>query len=692
MQRDSRRFAYLIDRLLASDPSLDRLRSSARALLTAGLSAALFLLLTRWLGLQYKLALAGIVVPMMAVVAVQGPGRKQQQVTMAWVPAVASVVLVIGSFLAKNPWLSGGFFLLTILTAFEARRLGPRGSALGMIGYLSCFYSLLLKTPPAEVAWDPLFVFIGCAIAYASNFWLVPERPARLLRNELRAYRARLCALLHDLAHWLDGGADAAQARIDAHLTALSDQSLALESRLAGFAASAGLRRHVLRCEIAAETIAAVVRAAGSGEDATRRALASRLRVLQHSAAEGHPFDAAGWESGLALPDALRWRLGRAASALARLPAWRGPLPAACDAPAPQSAQAPVRKPEAGSATDARNARKWFDDTTRQALQACVAALAAMLAGRLLSPEHWYWAVISAFMVFNRSVTIGQTLSGAWQRVLATIAGVCVGVLAAGLVHGSRGFELSLLFVFIAVGFYAFRGWPNVYAAVLTAMLAMLYELLGQYSPGLLLERLEETAIGAASAVLSARLVLPVHTGDESDSKSAALLRAASRLLDSAFAGAQQRAPDEAMRELDRALQGLRASLGPVMGAAYPVAKKDRRRHLRRLVRVAYCVRHCCNLVAHHAPALAHAHTLRTAAGVLAANLQALATMLEAPVGQQGQGAEGAQLPPLERAAPEPGDGDEDGHDDGHLHIAAHWLQEANDVLRAVQAERARLT
>jgi hypothetical protein len=41
-------------------------------------------------------------------------------------------------------------------------------------------------------------VFAGCTIAFGIRFWLVPEHPGRMLRSELRAWRARILALLHD--------------------------------------------------------------------------------------------------------------------------------------------------------------------------------------------------------------------------------------------------------------------------------------------------------------------------------------------------------------------------------------------------------------------------------------------------------------------------------------------------------------
>jgi uncharacterized membrane protein YccC len=681
MHRDRHRpdyLAYLKDRLLASDPALERLQSGLRAVLTAAICAAVFLLATRMLGLKYELSLGGIVVPMIAAAALPDAGRKQQQVTMAWVPVVASAMLVLGSLAGGNPWLSGGCFLLVLFIAFEVRRFGPRAGGLGTIAYQSFFYALLLKVPPSKAHWDPLFVFSGCAIAFGIRFWLVPEHPGRMLRSELRAWRARIAALLHDLTRRLEG-IDAKA--IDAQLAALNAQSLALESRLTDFAAApesedaAGLRGQVLQGELATETVVAAVRAAAHAGGRERGRLAAGLRALACGIHKDLPPDDGPrtmHEYGMEpLPDALRWRLHRAFAALTGLPSLRQPLPAMRD----------ERKPPPAAAAPGAEDKRWLDDTTRRALQACAAALGALLAGRALSSDHWFWAVFAAFVVFTRSVTVGQTLSSAWRQVLATVGGLCVGVAAAALVHGNRNVELSLLFVFIAAGFYAFHGMQNTYTVLLSAMLAMLYELMGMDSPGLLLLRLEETAIGAASAILSARLIFPFHTRDESGSKSADLLRAAARLLNAVWsdAGADAGARHAAARDLDRKLQALRQSLGPVTGASYPGSKENRRQHLARLSRIAYCVRHCCYLAMHGAPGLAQSAPLAEATGVLASRLDVVAALLDTPEErQQPQAAPPAlALPKVEQEQV----------DAIALQLAVRWLAETDDALRAIRDE-----
>lgn len=282
--------------------------------------------------------------------------------------------------------------------------------------------------------------------------------------------------------------------------------------------------------------------------------------------------------------------------------------------------------------------------------------------------------------MFTRTATVGQTISGAWRQVLASIAGLCLGVAVAQVAHGSRHLELGLLFVFVAAGFYAFRGLQNVYTVLLTAMLAMLYELMGMDSEGLLLLRLAETVAGAASAVLSAQLVLPVYTQDDSDGKSAALLRSASRLLRAALAETPRPAW-EAVRELDRKLAALRASLGPVTGSAYPASKAARRRQLDRLSRIAYCIRHFYGMALGHAACIAPSPPVRAGTRALGDALDGVAAMLDAADKRA------AAQPHLSPAAP---DGVQAGAECAlPLRVAGRFLAEADEVLRALRADMA---
>ncbi|MGW0044258.1 FUSC family protein [Rhodococcus sp. NPDC003348] len=50
-----------------------------------------------------------------------------------------------------------------------------------------------------------------------------------------------------------------------------------------------------------------------------------------------------------------------------------------------------------------------------------VAATAAMVAGSLVNPGHWYWAVVTAFLVYTGTSTRGEVLARAGERVVGTI-------------------------------------------------------------------------------------------------------------------------------------------------------------------------------------------------------------------------------------------------------------------------------
>ena len=362
-----------------------------------------------------------------------------------------------------------------------------------------------------------------------------------------------------------------------------------------------------------------------------------------------------------------RWRCEHAGEALGAEPPWAAPLPALRDTTVPAT---PPQKPR-----PAPQYRRWAwlsDEPTRQAMQAACAAIAAMLAGYAISPDHWYWAVFGGFVIFTRASTRGQAAAGAWRRILGDVAGLALGLLLAELAHGSRPLQLALLFAFIAVGFYAYQGLQPLYIALLTAMLAMLYELMGKYTPGLLVLRMGETLAGAVAAVLSAHFVLPSHTSDQSDQESVALLHEAARLLRGAFDEPARASPTEAVRGLDRRLQALRQALGPVTGPGLPAARAQHGDRLQHMAVLVHCARHFRNLVALEDRAWRERESLAARARLVADNIERVAAALE--------GKDDAS--PLQQLPATPA-GVEDAPDPAR--IAAHWLDEANEVLSTLR-------
>ena len=141
-----------------------------------------------------------------------------------------------------------------------------------------------------------------------------------------------------------------------------------------------------------------------------------------------------------------------------------------------------------------------------------VAASLAIVIGELVSPSRWYWAVIAAFVIFAGTNSWGETLTKGWQRLLGTILGVPCGLLVATLFAGNKTASLVLIFVCLFCAFYFMTVTYSLMTFWITTMLALMYGLLGELSFGVLLLRIEETAIGAVIGVAVAILVLPTNT------------------------------------------------------------------------------------------------------------------------------------------------------------------------------------
>jgi hypothetical protein len=145
----------------------------------------------------------------------------------------------------------------------------------------------------------------------------------------------------------------------------------------------------------------------------------------------------------------------------------------------------------------------------RRPIQVTLASAIAMIGGQLLSPQHAYWAVIAAFIVFNNTTSRADTALRALQRSIGTFAGLIGGTIVATLLHGqllASGVTLAAT-IFLAAYFV-----QTSYSAMIffiTVALAVFYGVAGIFSPELLILRLEETVIGAAAGTLVAFLVFP---------------------------------------------------------------------------------------------------------------------------------------------------------------------------------------
>nr|WP_280923367.1 FUSC family protein [Rhizobium halophytocola] len=199
------------------------------------------------------------------------------------------------------------------------------------------------------------------------------------------------------------------------------------------------------------------------------------------------------------------------------------------------------------------------------AVQVTLAAGIAMGFGLALSRERWFWAVISAFLVFVNTRSRGDTAVRATQRALGTLFGIFVG-LGIGLLIGDWKIPTALLA--LSSLFFAFYSLPVSYARMtffISAALALVYALMGVLTVELAWLRVEETVIGTLAGMLVSATVFPTRSRVPLEAAVAGYYAALRALLE-ALGG--RAAPAATMRRL---AQDLDQAYGGLVDAARPI-------------------------------------------------------------------------------------------------------------------------
>ncbi len=264
-----------------------------------------------------------------------------------------------------------------------------------------------------------------------------------------------------------------------------------------------------------------------------------------------------------------------------------------------------------------------------------VAGALAIVVGEIVSPSHWYWAAIAAFVIFAGTNSWAETLDKGWQRLLGTVLGVPMGVLVATLVSGNKIASLAMIFVCLFCAFYFMKVTYSLMTFWISTMLALMYGLLGEFTYGLLLLRIEETAVGAVIGIAAAVLVLPINTSAKIRGDAHTFFLTLADLIEASVASllgtpAPARLTETA-RQLGRDLARFRITAKPMSAGVAGLAGRRTMRHTQRMItacdRYARMLARCSELHIETSPELADA--TRSAADQIRRNIDMLITSLE---------------------------------------------------------------
>ncbi|MFR9731628.1 FUSC family protein [Saccharopolyspora sp. MS10] len=611
------------NRFLASDPALRRLRNATRVTLATALALGVALGLLALLGRPVSSGIIAAVVAINSSTTINDDTERARRRTTLLMPLPAAAALALATATAGLPVLHVALFLPVVFVATYIRRFGSRYFAFGMVAFMGYFFAMFLSPRLPQLPDLLLAVVCGSLSAYLLRFVVLRDDPRRVFDRGRRSLRAQVQWLLHDVRDVAEHpGAPRHRARLRHRSVRLNETARMLENAVAELpgldeAGREVLRRRILDVELTAENLLgplmrvldhprggtsvpqavagllAVVRSDASEVRAAARGLADRIER------DGlRPEDGAPRRDGSAeLAMAIR-RLGAALAELTEANQHLGRV-----GPSPD----PEREQEGDDATDG-DAPDRADQNTglrrpevRAAVQVTCAAALAIVLGQLISPNRWYWAVITAFVVFISANSRGELLVRAWQRTAGTVLGVVAGVLVASRITGDATAELVLILCCVFAAFYLAGVSYAGMTFFITTMLGGLYGVLGTFDVAVLGLRLAETAVGAVAGVLAATLVLPTRTRRVLRDNTEDFLLRLRDLLRSAGTAVSRGDPGdglrEGVREVDEALHRMLSSARPLVTYRPPSRRSALERALTVFTGCAYAARNLARVV-----------------------------------------------------------------------------------------------
>jgi hypothetical protein len=557
----------LFDGFVGSDPGLNRFRAALQAVMTIGLALVAESLFVHWThALQIRthgiptpaaaaenhslLAVAlllGAIVGMISCLGVMDKTAKGQLITLLFLPVPMIGALTLGLAIGGNRTVALISLVVVLTAGTYLRRFGPRGFVAGMLLFIGDFFGFFLHgvATMSDLGWLSAEIGVGLVCAILVRFAVFYPRPAKALARTQRSFAARagnvaaLALALFDAPH-----DERAVRGLHRQVARLNEAALMIDAQLGDPGAlpdgASGqlLHQRLFNLELALTNAARFAVALAdldlpAGEREQMRGALVELAARDSEAAKAHAGklmavlrgDTAGRTVELAPSVVIAHRFASSVIDVANaIDDWTSVAPATGGDTVlfqpsvmlfggwlPGSTQVSAAASlEPGRAFGDRAALAPY---TRTAIQMGVAVGVAILLGDLVSKQRFYWAVIAAFITFMGTNNQGEQTRKAASRVVGTVIGVAAGSLIVRLIgahHSDVSIAVILLSLFLGV--YLMRISYAFMVIAVTVTVSQLYVQLGEFTNSLLLQRLEETTIGAAVTIAVVMLVVPLRT------------------------------------------------------------------------------------------------------------------------------------------------------------------------------------
>ncbi|MDQ0135187.1 hypothetical protein J2T08_003108 [Neorhizobium galegae] len=500
--------AKIRDWLLANDPALSRLRMGGRVTLTVIASVAC-LALVHIAGLALPTIAYGlaIILSIEGGVAVRDRLPSDQLKTRLIGGVVSLACVGLAAVLEDYRYISDPMFLVVITGATVGRVYGPRGFAVGMFAFTSYFMGAYLKPNLSDLPLGAIGPVIAVVTGHLVRTYLLPDDWRRDLLQSLVAIRGRVGDILMKLAVLSSGGTMTDNDRRD--LRQLEERLKDVVLMAEGFLPRTGdgtidpedeavtaLTMKIFDVHLAAES-AIVLSFEALPPFMLVHALIEEDQDMAEKIAASPAVtgDDRVTESARALMWLQKARVGLTETIEeGRRDRFRS-IEDARAAPAPARIDFSLKNP-----------------VMRSAVQITVASSLAMVFGLMLSRDRWFWAVLTAFLIFTNTKSRGDTAIRALQRSVGTLLGIATGLVLATLIGGYPLLAAPIAVLCIFLGFYCLQISYAGMTFFISIVLCLIYGMTGVLTLDLLQLRIEETLIGALAGTVVAFLVFPAPT------------------------------------------------------------------------------------------------------------------------------------------------------------------------------------
>ncbi|MGK6313565.1 FUSC family protein [Neorhizobium sp. DT-125] len=499
--------AKIRDWLLASDPALSRFRMAGRVTLTVVATVACLAVIH----------LAGLALPSIAyglaiILSIEGGVAVRdrlpaEQLKTRLIGGVVSLSCVgLAAALEDYRYISDPMFLVVILCAAVGRVYGPRGFAVGMFAFTSYFMGAYLRPGLADLPLGAIGPALAVVTGHLVRTYVLPDDWRRDLLQSLVAIQGRVGDILMRLAVLSSAGSSTEADRRE--LRQLEERLKDVVLMAEGFLP----RPPEGAIEPENEPVTALAMAIFYVHLAAESAIVLSLEapppfVLVHALIEDDLDMAEKIAASAAVADDER--MSESARALVWLQKARVALAMAIE----EGRAAGFRTIDGAAPTPA--AKPDFslkNPQIRAAIQITVASAVAMAFGLMLSRDRWFWAVLTAFLIFTNTKSRGDAAMRALQRSIGTLAGIASGLMLATLIGPQPVISVPLVALCIFLGFYFLQVSYAAMTFFISIVLCLIYGLIGSLTLDLLWLRIEETLIGAIAGTVVAFLVFPAPT------------------------------------------------------------------------------------------------------------------------------------------------------------------------------------